>query len=173
MLLGNEQNESDMKSFFVFIAAILMASCAKLEFDEIAESPINGKVDLVCSPYRNFESDGWHIVSLYFLDKGSKRIKSKIRKSYFEDYWYSYELDSVGDYKMKSSVEDPYLLIDTYKSEEIASTFTFDGDTIRIHRCGGFPKENPKFSLLVVIQKEANNPLGSTLINSTNKAAAL
>ena len=162
-----------MKSLFVFITAILMASCAKMEFDEIAESPFNGKVDPVCSTYRNFESDGWHIVSLYFLDKDSKRIKSKIRKSYFEDCWYRYEPDSAGDYKMKSSVENPYLLIDSYKSEEIASTFTFGGDTIRIHRCGGYPKENPKFSLLIVIQKEANNPLDSTLINSTNKAAVL
>lgn len=172
-MLDNEQNESDMKSLFVFITAILMASCAKMEFDEIAESPFNGKVDPVCSTYRNFESDGWHIVSLYFLDKDSKRIKSKIRKSYFEDCWYSYELDSAGDYNMKSSVENPYLLIDSYKTEEIAATFTFGGDTIRIHRCGGYPKENPKFSLLVVIQKEANNPLDSTLINSTNKAAVL
>ena len=56
-----------MKVVFVFIAAILMTSCAKLEFDEIAESPFNGKVDPVCSTYRNFESDGWHIVSLYFF----------------------------------------------------------------------------------------------------------
>lgn len=32
-----------MKGIFVFIAAILMASCAKMEFDEIAESPFNGK----------------------------------------------------------------------------------------------------------------------------------
>ena len=145
-----------MKGIFVFIAAILMASCAKLEFDEIVESPFNGKVDPVCSTYRNFEPDGWHIVSLYFLDKGSKRIKSKIRKSYFEDCWYSYELDSAGDYKMKSFVENPYLLIDTYKSKEIASTFTYDGDTIRIHRCGDYPKEkeNPKYSLLVVTRKD-------------------
>ena len=143
-----------MKSVFIYIATILMVSCAKLEFDGIAESPFNGKVDPVCSTYRNFESDGWHIVSLYFLDKDSKRIKSKIRKSYFEDCWYSYELDSAGDYKMKSSVENPYLLIDTYKSEEIASTFTFDGDTIRIHRCGDYPKENPKCSLLVVTKKD-------------------
>ena len=131
-----------------------MASCAKLEFDEIVESPFNGKVDPVCSTYRNFEPDGWHIVSLYFLDKGSKRIKSKIRKSYFENCWYRYELDSAGDYKMKSSVENPYLLIDTYKSEEIASTFTFDGDTIRNHRCGDYPKENLKCSLLVVTKKD-------------------
>jgi hypothetical protein len=145
-----------MKSLFVFITAILMASCAKMEFDEIAGSPFNGKVDPVCSTYRNFESDGWHIVSLYFLDKDSKRIKSKIRKSYFEDCWYSYELDSAGDYKMKSFVENPYLLIDTYKSKEIASTFTYDGDTIRIHRCGDYPKEkeNPKYSLLVVTRKD-------------------
>lgn len=143
-----------MKGIFVFIAAILMASCAKMEFDEIAESPFNGKVDPVCSTYRNFESDGWHIVSFYFLDKDSKRIKSKIRKSYFEDCWYSYELDSAGGYKMKSFVENPYLLIDTYKSEEIASTFTYDGDTIRIHRCGDYPKENPKYSLLVVTRKD-------------------
>lgn len=143
-----------MKGVLIFIAAILMASCTKLEFGEIAESPINGKVDLVCSAYRNFELDGWHIVSLYFLDKGSQRIKSKIRKSYFEDCWYSYELDSAGDYKMKLSVESPYLLIDTYKSEEIASTFTFDGDTIRIHRCGDYPKENPKYFLLVVTKKD-------------------
>ena len=145
-----------MKGIFVFIAAILMASCAKMEFDEIAESPFNGKVDPVCSTYRNLESDGWHIVSLYFLDKDSKRIKSKIRKSYFENCWYRYELDSAGDYKMKSSVENPYLLIDTYKSKEIASTFTYDGDTIRIHRCGDYPKEkeNPKYSLLVVTRKD-------------------
>lgn len=171
-MLDNEQNESDMKSLFVFITAILMASCAKMEFEEIAESPFNGKVDPVCSIYRNFEPKGWHIVSLYFLDKDSKRIKSKIRKSYFEDCWYRYEPDSAGDYKMKSSVENPYLLIDSYKSEEIASTFTFGGDTIMIHRCGGYPKENPKYSLLVVTQKEANNPSDSTLINCTNKIAA-
>lgn len=143
-----------MKGLFVFIAAILMASCAKLEFDEIVESPINGKVDPACSTCRNFESDCWHIVSLYFLDMDSKRIKSKISKSYFEDCWYSYELDSVGDYKRRSSVENPYLLIDTYKSEEIVSTLTFDGDTIRIHRCGDYPKENPKYSLLVVTKKD-------------------
>ena len=171
-MLDNEQNESDMKSLFVFITAILMASCAKMEFEEIAESPFNGKVDPVCSIYRNFEPKGWHIVSWYFLDKDSKRIKSKIRKSYFEDCWYRYEPDSAGDYKMKSSVENPYLLIDSYKSEEIASTFTFGGDTIMIHRCGGYPKENPKYSLLVVTQKEANNPSDSTLINCTNKIAA-
>lgn len=171
-MLDNEQNESDMKSLFVFITAILMASCAKMEFEEIAESPFNGKVDPVFSIYRNFEPKGWHIVSLYFLDKDSKRIKSKIRKSYFEDCWYRYEPDSAGDYKMKSSVENPYLLIDSYKSEEIASTFTFGGDTIMIHRCGGYPKENPKYSLLVVTQKEANNPSDSTLINCTNKIAA-
>ena len=55
---------------------------------------------------------------------------------------------------MKSSVENPYLPIDSYKSEEIAATFTFGGDTIRIHRCGGYPKENPKCSLLVVTKKD-------------------
>ena len=171
-MLDNEQNESDMKSLFVFITVILMASCAKMEFEEIAESPFNGKVDPLCSIYRNFEPKGWHTVSLYFLDKDSKRIKSKIRKSYFEDCWYRYEPDSAGDYKMKSSVENPYLLIDSYKSEEIASTFTFGGDTIMIHRCGGYPKENPKYSLLIVTQKEANNPSDSTLINCTNRIAA-
>ncbi len=143
-----------MKSVFVFISVILMASCAKFEFDDIAESPVNSNVNSAHDTSQDFESEGWHIVSLYFLDIESKRIKSKIRKSYFEDCWYSYELDSVSGYKMKSSVDNPYLLIDSYKSEEIASTFTFGSETIRIHRCGDYPKENPKYSLLVVTTKD-------------------
>ena len=44
-----------MKSVFVFIAAVLMASCAKLEFDELADYPIANVADSVRNVIANAE----------------------------------------------------------------------------------------------------------------------
>ena len=146
-----------MKSVFVFIAAVLMASCAKLEFDELTDYPVAEVADSVRNVIVNTEGVGWEIHSLYFMDKDTRKVRAKYRKELHGPRWYYYELDSVEEYKVLSDVAHPYLMQGTYELGEIGRTFSIYGDSIRIHRCGDYPVENPRYSLLVVTRKEGQS----------------
>ena len=143
-----------MKSVFVFIAAVLMASCAKLEFDELTDYPVADVTDPVSNVNVNTEGGGWEIHSLYFMDRDTWKVRAKYRKELHEPRWSYYELDSVMEYKVLSDAAHPFLMQKTYESDEVAKTFTCHGDTIRIHHCGYYPVENPLYALLVVTKKD-------------------
>ena len=91
-----------MKSVFVFIAAVLMASCAKLEFDELTDYPVANVADSVRNVIANAEGVGWEIHSLYFMDRDTWKVRAKYRKELHGPRWYYYELDSVREYKVLS-----------------------------------------------------------------------
>lgn len=146
-----------MKSVFVFIAAVLMASCSKLEFDELTDYPVANVADLVSNVNANAEGRGWEIHSLYFMDRVTWKVRAKYRKELHGPRWYYYELDSVKEYKVLSDAAHPFLMQKTYESDEVARTFTYHGDTIRIHHFGYYPVENPLYALLVVTKKEGKN----------------
>lgn len=143
-----------MKSVFVFIAAILMAGCAKFEFEELVDYPVDYVADSTQNALINGEGAGWKIHSLYFMDRETWKIRAKYRKEYNGPRWYYYELDSVKEYKVLSDAAHPFLMQKTYDSDDIAKTFTCHGDTIRIHHCDNHPVENPQYALLVVTKKE-------------------
>lgn len=143
-----------MKSVFVFIAAVLMASCAKLEFDELTDYPVADVADPVSNVNVKTEGGGWEIHSLYFMDRDIWKVRAKYRKELHGPRWYYYELDSVREYKVLSDAAHPFLMQKTYESDEVARTFTYHGDTIRIHHCGYYPIENPLYALLEVTKKD-------------------
>ena len=142
-----------MKSVFVFIAAILMAGGAKLEFEELADYPDVHVTDSVRN-ITNAEGEGWKIHSLYFMDRDTWKIRAKYRKESNGPRWYYYELDSVKEYKVLSDAAHPLLMRPTYESDEVTKAFACHGDTIKIHHCGYYPTENPQYTLLVVTKKE-------------------
>ena len=101
--------------------------------------------------------NGWLIHSLYFMDRNSWKLRAKFRKELNEPRWYYYEPVYVDDYEVISDAAQPFLMLKTYESDDVAKAFSFHGDTIRIYRCGNYPKENPQYSLLVVTIKERNS----------------
>ena len=101
--------------------------------------------------------NGWLIHSLYFMDRNSWKLRAKFRKELDEPIWYYYEPVYVDDYEVISDAAQPFLMLKTYESDDVAKAFSFHVDTIRIYRCGDYPKENPKYSLLVVTIKERNS----------------
>lgn len=142
-----------MRKVVVFIAAILIVSCAKLEFEDAVDAPI-GFQESVPNVVVNTEVHECRIHSLHFFNKNTGKRCVKFRKELNEPRWYYQEIDSVEDYKVLSDAAHPYLMQDNYELGELKSSFIYDGDTIRIHRCGDYPKENPKYSLLVVTVTE-------------------
>ncbi len=145
-----------MRSIIVLIAAMLLASCAKLEFEEIVDRHAPNMADSFSNVAMNPEGHEWKIYSLYFMDKNTMKRRAKFRKVLNEPRWYYQEIDSVEDYKVLSDAAHPYLMQNNYELGELKSSFIYDGDTIRIHRCGDYPLENPKYSLLVVTIKKGN-----------------
>ena len=145
-----------MRSIIVLIAAMLLASCAKLEFEEIVDSHAPNMADSFSNVAMNPEGHEWKIYSLYFMDRNTNKRRAKVRKVLNELQWYYQEVDSVEDYQVLSDAAHSYLMQNNYELGELKSSFIYDGDTIRIHRCGDCPKENPKYSLLVVMVKEGN-----------------
>ena len=145
-----------MRSIIVLIAAMLLASGAKLEFEEIVDSHAPNMADSFSNVAMNPEGHEWKIYSLYFMDRNTNKRRAKVRKVLNEPRWYYQEVDSVEDYQVLSDAAHSYLMQNNYELGELKSSFIYDGDTIRIHRCGDCPKENPKYSLLVVMVKEGN-----------------
>lgn len=146
-----------MRSIIVFIAAMLLTSCAKMEYEEIANNPAPDMNDSACNVAMNSEGQDGQVYSLYFMDKTTKKIRAKFRKVLNEPRWYYQEIDTIEDYKVLSDAAHPYLMQNDYELGELKSSFIFEGDTVRIHRCGDYPLENPKYSLLVVTVKEGNH----------------
>lgn len=101
--------------------------------------------------------NGWLIHSLYFMDKKDWKLRAKFRKELNAPRWYYYEPVYVDDYEVLSDAAQPFLMLQTFESDDVAKTFTFCGDSIRIYRCGDYPKDTPKYSLLVVTIKERNS----------------
>ncbi len=101
--------------------------------------------------------NGWLIHSLYFMDRNSWKLRAKFRKELNEPRWYYYEPVYVDDYEVLSDAAQPLLMQNTFKPDNVTKAFTFHEDSIRIYRCGDYPKENPKYSLLVVTIKERNS----------------
>lgn len=98
--------------------------------------------------------NGWLIHSLYFMDRNSWKMRAKFRKELNEPRWYYYEPVYIDNYEILSDAAQPCLMLKTFESVDVAKTFTFCGDYIRIYRCGDYPKESPKYSLLIVTKKE-------------------
>ena len=186
-----------MKKAIAIATAIIMAGCAKIDFEEMVESPAVIVADSMCDVTVNTCGNGWQIYAIYFLDKDTGRVKSKIRKVINGNRWYYVNLmfpdmvifetaerciaaemigekdegivmkydnvnetktnyfkcDSVGEYKVIKDV-DPFLLMADYELRNVAHSFTYGSDTIRLHRCGYFPKDNSNYSLIVVTRKE-------------------
>lgn len=101
--------------------------------------------------------NGWLIHSLYFMDRNSWKMRAKFRKEWNEPRWYYYEPVYVDDYEVLSDAALPFLMLNTFESDKVAKAFTFHEDSIRIYHYGDYPKENPKYSLLVVTIKERNS----------------
>lgn len=141
-----------MKNILFFIVIMLMASCAKMEFEDFTEPPSVSKEVFLDEVSAHSKENSWEVVYLYFLDKQTKKPKAKYRKALYEPRWYYYELDSVEEYKVLSDVAHPYLMQGNYELGEIGRTFSIYGDSIRIH-----PVENPRYSLLVVTRKEGQS----------------
>ncbi len=142
-----------MKKAIAIATAIIMAGCAKIDFEEMVESPAVIVADSMCDVAVNTNGNGWQVYAIYFLDKDTGRVKSKIRKVINGNRWYYFKCDSVGEYKVIKDV-DPFLLMADYELGNVAHSFTYGSDTIRLHRCGYFPKDNPNYSLIVVTRKE-------------------
>lgn len=145
-----------MKNILVFIVIMVISSCAKLEFEEIMDSTVPEKTDPISDVTTKSEGHDWQVFSLYFLDKNTKHRLAKFRKVWNEPRWYYQAVDSVEDYKVLSDIADSCIMGNNYELGELKSSFIYDGDTIRIHRCGDYPLENPKYSLLVVTIKKGN-----------------
>ena len=99
----------------------------------------------------------WLIHSLYFMDRNSWKLRAKFRKELNEPIWYYYEPVYVDDYEMLSDAAQPLLMLNTFESDNVTKAFTFHEDSIRIYHYEDYPKENPKYSQLVVTIKERNS----------------
>ena len=146
-----------MKNILVFIVIMVMSSCAKLELEEIVDSPVPEKADPISNVTTRSDGHDWQVFSLYFLDKNTKERLAKFRKVWNEPRWYYQAVDSIDDYKVLFDIADPYIMGSSYELGELKSSFIYGGDNIRIHRCGDYPKENPRYSLLVVTVKEGKD----------------
>ena len=146
-----------MKNILVFIVIMVISSCAKLELEEIMDSTVPEKADPISDVTTKSEGHDWQVFSLYFLDKNPKQRLAKFRKVWNESQWYYQAVDSIEDYKVLSDIADPYIMGSSYELGELKSSFIYGGDSIRIHRCGDYPKENPRYSLLVVTVKEGKD----------------
>ena len=131
-----------------------------IEVDNVlmAERLVGGNVmDVGDNQNAKKGENGWLIHSLYFMDRNSWKLRAKFRKELNEPRWYYYEPVYVDDYEMLSDAAQPLLMLNTFESDNVTKAFTFHEDSIRIYRCGDYPKENPKYSLLVVTIKERNS----------------
>ena len=128
---------------------MILTSCAKVEFEEMSEYPVAN----VSNVSMKMEENGWQVFALYFLDKDTGKVKSKIRKIVNGNRWYYYKCDSLGNYKVMNDV-DPFIILADYELGKVAVSFTYKGDTINLHKCEYFPKSNPEYSLIVVTRKE-------------------
>jgi len=137
----------------LFAMALMLLGCSKVEYDDLVEYPVMNAVSHPDSLLGIRDSAGWSVYAMYLLDKDTGRIKSKIRKDLFGNRWYCYKCDSIGEYKVMSGV-DPFFLLADYELGKVSRSFTFGGDTIRLHDCGYYPKDNPDNSLIVVTRKE-------------------
>lgn len=100
--------------------------------------------------------NGWLIHSLYFMDRNSWKMRAKFRKELNEPRWYYYEPVYVDDYEVLSDAAQPLLMLKTFESDDVVKAFAFHEDSIKIYYYGDYPKDTPKYSLLVVTIKERN-----------------
>lgn len=100
--------------------------------------------------------NGWQIHSLYFMDRNSWKMRAKFRKELNEPRWYYYEPVYIDDYEVLSDAAQSLLMLKTFESDDMVKAFTFHEDSIKIYHYGDYPKDTPKYSLLVVTIKERN-----------------
>lgn len=103
------------------------------------------------------DGNGWMIHSLYFMDRNSWKMRAKFCKDLNEPRWYYSEPVNVDDYEVLSDAAQPFLMLKTFESSNVAKAFTFHEDSIRIYYYGDYPKDTPKYSMLVVTIKERNS----------------
>ena len=137
----------------LFAMALMILGCSEVEYDDLVEYPMVDNVAQSGSLLGLRDSAGWSIYAMYFLDKDTGRIKSKIRKDLFGNRWYYYQCDSVGGYTVMSDI-DPFFLLADYELGNVSRSFTFGGETIRLHDCGYYPKDKSDYYLVVVTRKE-------------------
>ena len=142
-----------MRSYAFFLVVLLMASCAKLELGEVVECPVAKQTAQIRDLVECTDSGGWYVYGLYFYDKETRKVKAKIRKYVKDDHWYYYKCDSTGEYRVMKDV-DPYDFLADYKLGDIASSFTFGRDSVRLYRCGNFLDDDLKCSLIIATIKD-------------------
>ena len=131
-----------------------------IEVDNVlmAERLVGGNVmDVGDNQNAKKGENGWLIHSLYFMDRNSWKMRAKFRKELNEPIWYYYEPVYVDDYEMLSDAAQPLLMLNTFESDNVTKAFSFHEDSIRIYHYGDYPKDTPKYSLLVVTIKERNS----------------
>ena len=72
-----------MKNILIFFVIILMASCAKMEFEDFTEPPSVSKEVFFDEVSAHSKENSWEVVYLYFLDKQTKKPKAKYRKALY------------------------------------------------------------------------------------------
>ena len=130
-----------------------------IEVDNVlmAERLVGGNVmDADNNQSAKKDENGWLIHSLYFMDRNSWKMRAKFRKELNEPRWYYYEPVYVDDYEVLSDAAQPLLMLKTFESDDVVKAFTFHEDSIKIYHYGDYPKDTPKYSLLVVTIKERN-----------------
>ena len=142
-----------LKSIALVAMVVMMVSCSEMEFDELTDYRTPSKSVGVGNLTELPDSAGWSVYSFYFLDKDTGKIKSKIRKVTNENRWKYYKCDSSGNYQAMVDFDSFIYLVD-YELGKVVSAFSYRGDTIRLHNCGFYPKDNPDYSLVVVTRKE-------------------
>ena len=69
----------------LFVMALMILGCSEMEYDDLVEYPMVDKAAQSGHLLGLRDSAGWSIYAMYFLDKYTGRIKSKIRKDLFGD----------------------------------------------------------------------------------------
>lgn len=103
------------------------------------------------------DGNEWIIHSLYFMDRNSWKMRANFCKDLNEPRWYYSEPVNLDDYEVLSDAAQPFLMLKTFESSNVAKAFTFHEDSIRIYYYGDYPKDTPKYSMLVVTIKERNS----------------
>lgn len=145
-------NGNRMRIAIFLLAALVMVSCAKMEFEDWVECLIekggeSKSVGLLDA------TDGWNIIAYYFLDKDTWKPKAKIRKMIDGNRWCYYNCDSLGKYQFVTDM-DPRLFLADYELGSVAEGFKYGADSVRLHRSGFYPKGEPNSFLIIVTKKE-------------------
>ena len=146
-----------MKKYLLcFVAVAMITACNGDWMDEIPVRTDAQPIDnMVNKPVLMDDSVVWTMTRVYFLGKGYKELKAHIKLSEEHPQWHFYE-----DEYRKDSIEMSKILdevIGICDISDSARCFNYEELHAKIDRIGGFPKDNPKYSLMVVWLKNEVN----------------